>query len=397
MTESTESSPRPPDGWWSSHVDPKLASALKVCGVGLEPIDPAALRLSAVPVSTHFSKMRTNVLVHQTDGQVRIYVDVDLDHSGPNHKVRAALHGPGERNWRPLAINLAAGNAGSAVRAALETLGSPVMSVLRADTVDMIPHTERDGTITPNSILTDETRHIKADELLEAFRTSLHKPLARRIAIETTRRPPRACVVWAASGTGKGHLVRASAHILLRSDSINQVRHLSGAGLTCRHMPPSERDRAWADLLDEHARYSRLLLLVDHLDLGISGTTGSLTVLADAIDRGARILATIQAEDFLKHIQDFPFLARRLLPVRVPTPAPRDTVRVLKQLVRDSGCDVSAAALMTAVEITERQDVAQPAAAIDSLSSALAEARWRARKVITPDDITSVLKPDWPK
>ena len=49
-----------------------------------------------------------------------------------------------------------------------------------------------------------------------------------------------------------------------------------------------------------------MLLLVDHLDLGISGTMASLSLLAEALDRGVRLLATVQAENFLRDIQEFP-------------------------------------------------------------------------------------------
>ena len=62
-------------GSWSACADAQLVSALNAFNVRLEPLDPAAVRLRAVPLSTHFSKMRTNLLIHRAGDQVRAYVD----------------------------------------------------------------------------------------------------------------------------------------------------------------------------------------------------------------------------------------------------------------------------------------------------------------------------------
>jgi ATP-dependent Clp protease ATP-binding subunit ClpA len=245
--------------------------------------------------------------------------------------------------------------------------------------------------------LATETRAVEADDLAAAFKSSLHKPLARRMAVALTRQPPCGCIVWAASGAGKGHLLRATAHILLHAKVVSNVRHLSAARLTCGHVFPTERDGVLTNLLDELVERPRLLLLADHLDLGISGTAASVSLLAEALDRGARMLATVDGEDFLRFIQEIPLLARRLLPVRVPSLNQEETLRALQHLVRAGGYDVSPAALLAAVEITERRGAIQPAAAIDLLSAAMAEAHWRSHKTITPDDVTSVLSPDWPQ
>jgi type II secretory pathway predicted ATPase ExeA len=185
--------------------------------------------------------------------------------------------------------------------------------------------------------------------------------------------------------------------MMLHGDYVNRVRHLSAARLTCDRMYPAERDGVLSALLDELVDQPRLLLLVDHLDLGMSGTMHSLSLLAEALDRGAHLLATVQDEIFLKGVQEVPALVRRLLPVKVPPLDPSATLRTLQHLVRTSGYDVSPAALTAAVEITERQSATQPAAALDLLRLALAEACWRTNKQITPDDVTSVLKPDWPQ
>jgi ATP-dependent Clp protease ATP-binding subunit ClpA len=204
-------------------------------------------------------------------------------------------------------------------------------------------------------------------------------------------------VVWAPSGSGKGHLLLAAAHVLLHNGHVDEVRHLSAARLTCGRVLVSERDGVLATLLDELADRPRLLLLVDNMDLGVSGTLASVSLLADAFDRGARFLATVQCDEFLQDIRSVPSLARRLLPVRVPPVSLSETLRVLKHLARTSGYDVSPAALLAAVQISADEGATQPAAAIDLLNAAMAEAYWRPEKTITPDDVTSVLNPEWPQ
>ena len=396
MTGSSEIPPMQPLDSWSSCIDAHLASALEVCNVKLEPIDPAAVRLRAVPLPTHFSKPRTNLLIHQAGDQVRAYVDIDLTYNGPKHAVRAALNGPSDHHWRKLSVSITVGDVGQVVRATLGLLGSPVTNLLHADLVDAHEPMARDGPLDPNSVLATETRAVAAGELAMAFQSSVHKPLAQQIAAALTRRPVRGCVVWGPSGSGKGHLLHATAHILLHRDCVRHVRYLPAARLTCGRASSAERDRMLATLLDELVDRP-LLLLLDHLDLGISGTMASLSLLGEALDRGARVLSAVQDEDFLRPIQEIPWLARRLLPVRVPSLDPSETLKVLKHLVRTRGSDVAPAALLAAIEITQRQGATQPAAAIDRLSAALAQAHWRPHKSITPDDVTSALVPDWPR
>ena len=131
MTDSLRLSQTHRSGSWSSCIDAHLASTLKACNVKFEPIDPAAVRLCAVPLSADFNKMCTNLLVHRGGEQVRAYVDIDLAYNGPRHAVRAALNGPCNRNWRQLSVNIPVGTVGQVIRDTLEVLGSSVMDLLK--------------------------------------------------------------------------------------------------------------------------------------------------------------------------------------------------------------------------------------------------------------------------
>ncbi len=89
-------------------------------------------------------------------------------------------------------------------------------------------------------------------------------------------------------------------------------------------------------------------------------------------------------------------MARRVLPVHVPPLNRGETLKTLKHLVRNSARAVAPAAIQSAVEFTNQQGAIQPAAAIGQLGAALAETGWRHHNQLTPDDITSILRPQWP-
>ena len=408
MTHSVKTTNTQPQGAWSGGVEPLMTSTFKACQVDLEPLGPSALRLSAVPLTKDYNKPRTNVLVQREGGLVRAYVDDDLTYQGSNLAIAAALSGHGDRKWRQLAVHIPVGDVSQVLRTVLDALGSPVMTIMRIELEEGVPGyaaSPRVGKVArptadsldPRSILAVETRAVVAAQLAVSFKSNNHKPLARRLAVALTRQPPCGGVLWGPSGTGKGQLLEATGHLLMQGGHVQSVRHLSAARLACGRVYPAERDRALSMLLDELVARPQLLLLVDHLDLGLSGTMCGLTLLAEALDRGARILATVQSAPFLAEIAEIPEIARRLLPIKVPTASRSDTLKALHRLARSSSYEVSPAAIEAAAELSSREGATQPAAAVQLLSAALAEAGWRANQQITPDDVTSVLTPVWPE
>ncbi|MEQ9379884.1 MAG: hypothetical protein RJP95_03420, partial [Pirellulales bacterium] len=95
--------------------------------------------------------------------------------------------------------------------------------------------------------------------------------------------------------------------------------------------------------------------------------------------------------------QKTPALATRLMPVNLPLLGTKLTLRALKGLVRASDVDVSPAAMLAAVELSQRRGNMQPGGAIRLLSAAISTAHWKTNKTITPDDVMSVLNPAWPE
>jgi hypothetical protein len=119
--------------------------------------------------------------------------------------------------------------------------------------------------------------------------------------------------------------------------------------------------------------------------------------LADALDRGLRLFATVRSEAVLGRLRDNEATARRVVAVYLPPPDPTQTIEVLKQMAEESQIEVTLPAIETAVRITDHQQAAQPAAAIGLLGAALAEANWAGRSQLGPDDVVAVLQSQWPE
>ena len=235
--------------WWSRTIDRQLKAALSACQARTEAVHPAAVRLSAVPLSGDFNKLRTNMLIHRATEQVRAYVDHDLQYQGEDETLKRILNGQRQKSWKQLTTNLPATDAGQAIKALLALFKSPVIGVLN---IDLSESSQRERErLEPSSILATQTRAMEPTELSHSFRKSLHKPLARQIAVALTRQPPQGGLVWGPAGAGKEQLACSAAHVLLQRGSVRTVRYLHAARLTCGRHFPAERDAVLSALLGE--------------------------------------------------------------------------------------------------------------------------------------------------
>jgi len=158
-----------------------------------------------------------------------------------------------------------------------------------------------------------------------------------------------------------------------------------------------EVDAALMALLGEVNALDGCLLLVQDLDLCLTGSVVGHALLGSALDRGLRLLGTARGEGLLERIRLDPALARRLVTVPVNAPKRAQTIEALEELARTSRIEVAPPALKTAVQIAEAYESPQPATAIGLLAAALAEAAFEGRPRIGPDDVVAVLSADWPE
>jgi hypothetical protein len=388
---------RTPDGW-SAALDPRLVAVLKQNEVSAETVDAWTARFHAVPLpEAAFNKPRTNLLLQRTalESGASVFVDGDLAYHGPDRTIGTALTGPCRRNWRKLRLPPLPGTVNEAISSVLGFLGSPLAPLVRRTVTVQTRRAKAEAASV--GVVAAMGEPITPQMAAKAYADSFRQGLARQLAVLPTRSTlPRSALLWGRAGCGRDHLMLASVHPLWEAGMVTEVFRISAAGLAAGCIFAQEVDGALMRLLDDAAGRDGCLLLVQDLDACLTGSPVCHGLLADALDRGLRLLASIRSETALGRLRDDEATARRVVAVYVPPPETAQTIEVLKQLADRSQIEVTLPAIETAVRITDGRQAAQPAAAIGLLGAALAEATWAGRSQLEPDDVLAVLQSQWP-
>lgn len=403
-TSSTDTTARDgsPSKDWAAALNRRLVAVLDRHGVSTEIVDSCTVRFRAVPLAAGFSKRRSNLLLRRSglDCGCSVYVDSDLQYEGADQTLTAALAGPDQRNWRRLRLPAVDGPINEALCSVLRILGSPLASptaqALRPQPGQRPPQATEEPL--PGRILAATAEPITPQMASAAFESSFRKPLARQLAVVTTRvAAPRAAVLWGPSGAGRDYLLVAAAWPLFDAGIVARAYRIWGAKLAAGCLVPQELDASLMGLLGEVAPLDACLVLVQDIDLCLTGSTVSHTLLCEALDRGLRLLGTVRKPAFVRRMRADEALGRRLVPVRVAAPRRAETIEALEHLASQSNVEVVAPAIQTALRIAEGQTSGQPATAIGLLSAALAEATWQRRDSVGPDDVFAALDSLWPE
>lgn len=374
-----------------------IGRLLSQYGIAPETIDSATRRYPAVPVSAQFNKQRTHVLLRKAASGCCAYVDCDLDYRGTDAAVQLALTGPCRRKWRRLRLPPLAGTFPDAFYQVAELLGSPLAAELKQ-------LRERDQTAAElerpaaEKMLGRFAEVITPDAAAAMFQSSFRRQLAMDLAMLTNRPTlPRSAVLWGRPGSGRDHLMLAAAHPLIESGRVKKVYRLPGARIASGCMFSSEIDAALQAVLAEASSRQDTLLIVQNLDVCVSRSPVSFPILADGLDRGLRMLATVWDTDFLRTLRLEEALARRIVAVHVPAPSHSEVAEAVKQLAADSAFDVAPAAIQASIHAADKQQMAQPAAALSQLGAAVAASGWEGQTKVCPDDVLTVLQHEWPE
>lgn len=391
----------PPDGW-AAALDRRLATALYQHGVPSAIVDRFTVRLEGVPLGADFSKPRSNLLLRRAGLECgsSVFVDCDLAYTGGDRGLATALAGPSHRRWRRLRLPPVRGSVNEALSAVLRMLGSPLAPLaVQALAPPAAPAREAARTAPatpPGRVLSAVGEVITPEMALAAWRTSVRRRLAGRLAAVTTRAaPPRAAVLWGQAGSGRDHLLLAAAHPLLESGRVRRAFRVSGAMLAAGCLVAQEIDAGLMHLLAEAEAEADCLLLVQDLDLCVTGTPVSLALLDRALDRGLKMLASVRGTGLLRRIPDDGPTARRLAVIHVPSTTAHQTAEVLAELP-GGGVKVAPATVQAAVHLARQDGPGQPGGAMGLLSAAIAEAAWEGRPAVEPDDLFAVLESQWP-
>ena len=385
-------------------ADP-VAVVLNGCGVMAEPVDAHSMRFVAVPVSAQFNKPRTNLLLQRLapNGGSHAYVDGDLAYGGAEKVLQHALTGPAQRDWRRLRIPPIPGSMGEALCMVLVLLGSPIAEPVLAAVGRAGEHEPAPPGLGP--VLSAVAEAITPEAAAEAHQASLRKDLAVRLAVITTRATqPNSAVLWGPAGAGRDHLMLAAAHLLLEAGVVDCVLRVAGGVVGAGCIFPAEMDSALLRLLAEASTQDDSLFLIQDLDVCISGSPVSFSLLCSALDRGLRFLATVRTDAALARLGRDEALARRLVAVRVDEPTRSQVADALARLAASSSARVAPEAIVAAMNLARQQGGAEPAASLGLLGAAIADAQWRGDTEVHPDGVFAVasscepmgLNGEWP-
>jgi hypothetical protein len=391
-----------PDGW-AAGLSRQLLVVLTENRVSVEILNRSTARFQAVPLAAEFSKQCSNLLLQWTGlgSGSSVYVDADLNYQGSDRTLVTALTGPSHHNWRRLRLPPLAGSINDALCAALRILGSPLAPSAAQILVSQFGLSSaaagQESEPLPGRVLAAIGQRITRPMAAAAYACSFRKPLAHKLAVLTTRAaPPRAAVLWGHSGCGRDELLVAAAHPLFEAGKTQAVYRVSGAMLAAGCLVSQEVDATFMHLLAELADEQGCLLLVQDLDLCLSGSAVSYGLLCRALDHGLRLLATVRNTALMQPMRNDPDLVRRLMAIHVRPPRRSQTLDVLQQFAGASGINVAPSAIQAAIAIADGQEAGQPAGALGLLSAALAEAAWEGRTHVSPDDLLAVLENRWP-
>jgi len=377
-----------------------LVAALAHHGVAVDRVPPRSLRFRAVPVGEPFSKPRTNMLFQRISarGGCSIYVDSDLDYTGSDAMVLQLLTGPSRRNWRRLCLPPVPGPPGEVLCAILEMFGSPIAADARSALGASSPDPGAAEREPLGRMLAATGEIVEPAAAAEAFETSTRKELATRLAVIATRpAPPQCAVLWGTSGCGRDHLLLAAAHLLLEGDCVRRVLRICGGKVAAGCIFPADLDSALMQLLAEAEAQEECLLLIEDIDVCVSGSPASHSLLCSAMDHGLRFLATAHSPAGLQRLRRDEALARRLVGVPLRPPTREQVAGVLEHFAEVHGVDVAPAALQAALNLARKLEVGEPAASLGLLAAAIAEALWRGDDKVHPDDVLAFQQDEWPE
>lgn len=384
---------------WALSLDGPLVEVLKRGQVTPEAIDANTLRLPGVPMDGCFSKPRANLLLRRVSARAgaAAFIDADLAYAGDDAAIAAIFTGTCARNWRELRSPLIPGTAGEALSWLLSLLRSPLAAAMEAALARCSPSSQ--GGAARGGMLDFAGELLTSEAASAWYERSFRKSMARDLAVLLSRpAPPHCAVLWGENGAGASHLMMAAAWPLMENDSHACVYRVSAAMVGAGCIFPPERDAALMALLRDALALKNCVLLIEDLDVCLTGSPIGFSLLNGALDRGLRFLATFKSVEALRELRrDEEATARRLAAICVPSPSRTDVAKAVQRLAEDSGVAAPAETIQAAVGLTDRKDAVQPTAALAQLGAVIAEARWQGRQQIGPDDVLALYENQWPE
>jgi ATP-dependent Clp protease ATP-binding subunit ClpA len=384
-----------------SQPDKLFLNLLASHGISVDVIDNYSSRFNAIPVGPQFNKAKSNILLSKTSSSkavgCQVFVDDDLKYLGRNTVQIKAFTGCCNKNWRRLLVEPVLGNISESLCRILEILESPIAHEARL-TVNLVEEERQElAEDLSENILVGFGKIISPEMSAQAYQKVIYKELATEIAVVISRTEiPSSVILWGQSGVGKDLVMLAAVHPLFQKNQTNQVIQISGWEIGIGSIFPAEIDNSLRLILTE-AQKQDCLLLVQDIDVCLSGTEVSRSLLCNAIDNGLHLIASVRTPTAASRLAQDMSIFRRLLAVKVEEPSPEEMLEVLQQISKRSPVKVQPSAIQAILSLSQRGLVSgsEPALSIGILSGAIHQAEWKKTQV-DPDLVYSILKGQWP-
>jgi hypothetical protein len=349
------------------------------------------VQLNAVQVGAGFSKPRTNLLLcrRTTSSPWEVYVDEDLRCTSGDAVSSRMFTGSSRSGWQQLnPPQPVYGDVNYAIVCALEWLSSPLRDLLpaappaaTAPLGSLDPYLERVGRVLGLEQLASnvEPTAAQGDAIVRIAETVLR------------REAPRCPVVVGPPGCGKSMVMRLAAGGLLSRGAVGRVIEINGAAICSGAIFWPERDERLRLTLEAALVPPAALVLLEQFELAIARSETALALLADALDRGLRLVGVARAEFTPAQWRRAPALARRVELVRIGEPEPAEVRRIVRlrldQHPAAKRFEIAPDVLPGVLALAARRPGGNPGAALGLLEAVLSHAAWTGQKAIGPDDV----------
>ena len=368
-------------------IDGALVKELAGRQVRIDVPDQNTARLRNVPTyPNQFNQQTTNVLVKRPRAGLPflILVDAGLQYTGPNAAVaRVFGSGPNREGWRALLVG-----PGSLVRfqdaieAALGLLGfggrEPAMPRPRA---------AEDAEPSLLARFAADLTALASEGKAEATvgRTEEIEEVVSCLAAWGQVRMP---VLVGPSGVGKTNLLHAAAAKFRVGVPAGRLVAVDLGGLFAGTLFDSDRETLLAAVLAETDGNCAVVLALEHLELALRPQTHGPLVLAQALDRGRRLVGTLLPQYAARCAEPLVRRTRVISLEELSAAETAEVLRVLKpRMAAHHRIEIDESCLAAAVRESHRLPGCLPAKALALLDAAAARAAVSGAQVAAVDDI----------
>ena len=141
---------------------------------------------------------------------------------------------------------------------------------------------------------------------------------------------PQCPLLLGPSGCGKTAVARAAAGELAGRGLVRRLLDVHGAAVCSGAIFWPERDEKLRQTLEAVLASGDVLLLMEEFDLAIARSEAAAALVAEALDRGLKLIAVSRPEMSLKQLGKTPHLARRLEPIAAGEPDREELFSILR-------------------------------------------------------------------